>query len=192
LRRPAGIACLAVALPGAAQAHDAFGDLGPFYQGLLHPLVDPSQGLALAAVAVLLARQPLAAVRTAFAVLACAALAAALLHPFLPVSVLSVQLAGVLGVAAGLAALSGLAVPVILLAAFGAGVALLAAMAGDTPSGLRASALTAGGTALGITLFVLLLWGAVDLLQSRLGRVAGAVAGSWIAAIGLMVAVLPA
>jgi urease accessory protein len=192
LRRPAGIACLAVALPGAAQAHDAFGDLGPFYQGLLHPLVDPSQGLALAAVAVLLARQPLAAVRTAFAVLACAALAAALLHPFLPVSVLSVQLAGVLGVAAGLAALSGLAVPVILLAAFGAGVALLAAMAGDTPSGLRASALTAGGTALGITLFVLLLWGAVDLLQSRFGRVAGAVAGSWIAAIGLMVAVLPA
>lgn len=192
MRRPAGIACLAVALPGAAQAHDAFGDLGPFYQGLLHPLVDPSQGLVLAAVAVLLARQPLAAVRTAFAVLACAALAAALLHPFLPVSVLSAQLAGVLGVAAGLAALSGLAVPVILLAAFGAGAAVLAAMAGDTPSGLRASALTAGGTALGITLFVLLLWGAVDLLQSRLGRVAGAVAGSWIAAIGLMVAVLPA
>lgn len=192
MRRFAEVACLAVALPRAAQAHDAFGDLGPFYQGVLHPLVDPSQGLVLAAVAVLLARQPLAPARTAFAVLACAALAASVLHPLLSFPPLSAQLAGVLGLAAGLAALSGLTLPVILLAAFGAGVALLAAMAGDTPSGLRATALTAGGTALGITLFVLLLWGVVDLLQSRLGRVAGAVAGSWIAAIGLMVAVLPA
>ncbi len=56
------------------------------------------------------------------------------------------------------------------------------------PPGFRPSALAAVGGALGIALFGLLVWGLVDLLQRRVGRVAGAVAGSWIAAVGLMAA----
>lgn len=185
------LALLATAVPGAANAHDAFGDLGPFYQGLLHPLADPAQGLILAAVAVLLARQPLDSARTAFAVLAGAALVAAVLHPILPVPALSVQLAGTMALVTGVAALTGLTLPAVPLAAIGAAVALFAALSGDVPEASREAALTAGGTALGIALFVLLLWGAVDLLQARLGRIAGAVAGSWIAAVGLMAMALP-
>lgn len=182
----------AAALPGTAQAHDAFGNLGPFYQGLLHPLADPTQGLILAAAAVLLARQPLASVRAAFAVLAGAALVAAVLHPVLPLAGLPVQLAGAVALVTGAAALTGLTLPTVPLAATGGTIALLATMAGDTPDGLREAGLTAGGTALGIALFVLLVWGAVDLLQARLGRVAGAVAGAWVAAVGLMAVALPA
>lgn len=173
------------------RAHDAFGDLGPFYQGLLHPLADPAQGLILAAVAVLLARQPLSSVRPAFATLACVALIAAVLHPFLAIAGVSVQLAGAVALVAGGAALTGMALPSILLAVIGGAVATFAVFSGDTPAGLREAALTAGGTALGITLFVLLLWGGVDQLQARLGRIAGAVAGSWVSAVGLMAVALP-
>jgi hypothetical protein len=37
----------------------------------------------------------------------------------------------------------------------------------------------------------LLLWASFDLLRRRIGEIACAVAGSWVAAIGIMTAVLP-
>ena len=81
-RAAPALAIGALLAPGPAAAHDAFGDLGPFYVNLLHPLADPAQGLLIAAVAVLLARQPLATVRPAYAALALAGAAAVLLAAF--------------------------------------------------------------------------------------------------------------
>jgi hypothetical protein len=92
------------------------------------------------------------------------------------------------GVGLGLAALSGRDLgrwPSI-------GLAVLAGIVGglaiDLPAGLRAASLGAFGGAVGIALAALLVWGLVDMLQHRFGRVAGAVAGSWIAAVGTMAA----
>ena len=68
--RRLALALVAAVLPGAAAAHDAFGVLCPVYAVLLHSLADPGQTLVLVATGVLLARQPLATVRSTWAALA--------------------------------------------------------------------------------------------------------------------------
>jgi len=178
--------------PGAAAAHDAFGDLGPFYASLLHPLADPAQAVLLAATAILLARQPIGSVRPAYAALAAGGLLLAGLHVALPVPAPALQVMGLVAALLAGVALPGrrLPVPVLCLAVvLAAGIAALAL---DRPDDARAAMLSVFGGAAGIALVVLLLWGALDLLQARLGRVAGAVAASWAAATGLMTAALPA
>lgn len=185
----AGVAALLS--PGVAQAHDAFGDLGPFYGGLLHPLVDPAQGLILIALAVLLARQPRGSVRIAYvAIVVCVSLAA-FAHMFSLGPVPGIRIVGLIVAALGILALAGLRLPVAIMGIVAGFLAAFAGFAGDVPEDARAVVLSACGTALGVSLLVLLIWAALDLLQARLGRVAGAVAGSWVAAIGIMATALP-
>ena len=76
-------------------------------------------------------------------------------------------------------------------AGLAAAAAIAAGFAIDLPPSARPGLLAALGGAAGIALLALFVWGAVDLATRRVGPVAGAVAGSWIAAIGLMTAVLP-
>lgn len=185
-------ALLALLASGSAQAHDAFGDLGPFYGGLLHPLVDPGQGLLLAAMAVLLARQPIRHVRGAFLALLVGVTLAQVVHAILqPLPGIGTQAVGPIVAVLGLLALIGLTLPAPATGLLAGGLAGLAGLSTDIPDGPRAALLAAGGGALGIALFVLLIWNAIDLLQARLGRIAGAVAGSWILAIGIMATALP-
>ena len=193
MRRQGYVPALLIALlaPGSASAHDAFGDLGPFYANLLHPLADPKQGLLIAAVAILLARQPLDTVRPAYAALvvggAVTILVGALVSPDPP----GLRVTGLVAAALGTAALFGLTLrplPAMLLAA---AIAVAAGLAVDLPPGTRAAALSAFGAMLGIALSALLVWGLVDTARRRLGPVAGAVAGSWVAAVGIMAAALP-
>jgi hypothetical protein len=193
LPRHIPLAVLAFGLvPEAALAHDAFGDLGPFFGALLHPLADPAQGLLLAATATLLARQPVAGVRVAYAVLLAGCLAITLVQALWPMNAPSAQFIGALAAALGLLALWGVALRTGLLAAVAGGAAVLAGLAADGLGGDgRSDLLAALGGMAGTALFVLLLWAALDALQDRLGRVAGAVAASWVAAVGLMVAALP-
>jgi hypothetical protein len=191
--RPAQAAAFAfpvALLPTAAAAHDAFGDLGPFYATLLHPLADPSQGLVLAAAGVLLARQPLETVRPAYAALALVGAMTVLLGGLAAHGNPGLGLVAVGSAGLGLAALSGVALGRWPAVALAVAAAVMAGLAIDLPPGPRAGSLAALGGALGIALACLLVWGLVDLLQRRLGRVAGAVAGSWIAAVGLMAAAL--
>jgi hypothetical protein len=190
--RRAGLALAAALLPGAASAHDAFGDLGPFYASLLHPLADPAQGLLIAAVAVLLARQPLTTVRPAYAELAaCAALAVAL-HLVASPAPPGPRATGLAVAALGLVAVLGWRLPAVVAAVRAAAGAVTAGLAVELPAAGRAAALAAAGGAAGVALFALLIWGGVDYASRRLGPVAGAVAGAWIAAIGVMSAALPA
>ncbi len=190
--RRLALAVVLALVPAAASAHAAFGDLGPFYASLLHPLADPAQGLLIVAAAVLLARQPLATVRPAYAALAlCGALAVALHAVVTPPSP-GLRATGVAIAVLGALALSGLRLGVLLTAALAAAAAIAAGCAVDLPPGPRPGLLAALGGAAGIALAALLVWGAVDLAIRRIGPVAGAVAGSWLAAIGLMTAVLPA
>jgi hypothetical protein len=190
--RHAVLALVCVLLPGAASAHDAFGDLGPFYASLLHPLADPAQGLLIAAVAVLLARQPLTTVRPAYAALAaCGALAVAL-HFVASPAPPGPRATGFAVAALGLVAVFGWRLPAVVAAVLAAAVAVTAGLAVELPAAGRAAALAAAGGAAGVALFALLIWGGVDYASRRLGPVAGAVAGAWIAAIGVMSAALPA
>lgn len=192
MKRPAvGVALTVLLGPATAQAHDAFGDLGPFYGGLLHPLVDPAQGLVLTALAVLLARQPRDSVQVAFVAVVIGAVIAAFTHMVLPAPAPSVRLVGLVVAALGLLALAGPRLAAPLMATIAGSLAIFAGFAGDMPADTRAAILSASGTALGVALPVLLIWAALDWLQARLGRIAGAVAGSWIAAIGVMAAALP-
>jgi hydrogenase/urease accessory protein HupE len=59
------VACL---VPAPALAHDAFGDLGPFYASFLHPLADPLQAALLVGTAAFLAGRPLSVTRAALPV----------------------------------------------------------------------------------------------------------------------------
>lgn len=185
-RRFAPLAGLAAISPERALGHDAFGDLGPFYGALLHPLADPVQGLILAGIAVLLARQPIASVRGAWISLAVVGTLIVGLGALVPLAgpgpvVISLSAAGL-----GVLALTGLDLGRWPSIAFSVGAAILAGLAVDLPDGPRAASLAAFGGAVGIALVALLVWGFVDSLQNRFGRVAGAIAGSWIAAIGTM------
>jgi hypothetical protein len=194
VRRWTGVAAALAAaiLPNLAAAHDAFGDMGPFYANLLHPAADPAQGVALAGAAAFLARQPLDTVRPAYAALALGGAMATLaaitgLAPP-PPPLLAAILACLLGAGAVLPfRLPGLAAAPL---AGGAGVA--AGLALSAGPGLRDAALGLLGGALGVALAPLLLWGAMDLAIRRIGPVVGAVIGAWVAAVGIMTAALGA
>jgi urease accessory protein len=191
-RAPLLAALIAGGFAKPALAHDAFGDLGPFYANLLHPLADPGQGLLIAAIAVLLAGQPLAAVRPAYAALALAGAATILLGALVPLDPPGLRTTGLLAAALGAAALLRMPLRPLAAALLAGAIAVAAGLAVDLPPGPRTAGLPALGAALGLALAAIFVWGFVDLARRRLGPVAGAVAGSWIAAVGILAAALPA
>ncbi len=186
------IAVTLAAIPVPAAAHDAFGDLGPFYAALLHPLADPVQGLMLAAVALFLARQPIDTVRPAYATAVAAGLGVLVLG-----QVIALPSAGQVALltATLIAALAVLFKPVpdavaaCLLAGLLGG---LGALSFDQVTGGRVAVLTVLGGAASIALVTLFVWGAADWANRRLSPYATLVAASWVAAVALMVAVVPA
>ena len=184
-------AVLLALTPWPAAAHDAFGDLGPFYANLLHPLADPAQAVLLAGFAVLLARQPLESVRIGYAALAIAGTFTVLCALVLGVSPPSLLAVGLLATALGVCALPKWRTPRVAIVALGVAVAVLAGLGVERASGLRPGILTVLGAAIGLGVATLLLWASFDLLRRRIGEIACAVAGSWVAAIGIMTAVLP-
>jgi hypothetical protein len=190
-RLGSAVAAILVLVPGTAAAHDAFGDLGPFYTNLLHPLADPGQALVLAGFAVLLARQPIETVRRGYAVHAFAAAATVALAALIAVPPPGALATGVLAAGLGGVALFGRPLPRTAVIVLGAAAAGLAALAAERVAGLRAGTLAALGAATGLAVASLLLWSAFDLLQRRIGGIACAVAGSWVAAIGIMMTALP-
>lgn len=186
-------ATLALALaPGAAMTHDAFGDMGPFYANLLHPLADPAQGLVLAGSAAFLARQPLDTVRPAYAALALGGAAAAVAAMLGATSGLSTRTAALLACLLGAGAMAWFAAPRWLAVALAGAAGLAAGLTLTAGAGLRDAALGLAGGALGVALAPLLVWGLVDLAVRKVGPVAAAVAGSWVAAVGIMTAALGA
>ncbi len=184
--RRLGLALPALLAPGPALAHDAFGDLGPFYGSLLHPLADPLQAILLVGTAAFLAGRPLAAVRLALPLFAGAAALAALalsMHPSLAAPPL---LLGSGALLAGLAA--ALPAP---WAPRWAGLSLAAATGALTglapeapPDGLLLQPLL--GTILGIAMLGTLLWFGLETAGRRLTPLVPRVAGSWVAAVGIL------
>ncbi len=185
--------CLALAgVPAPAVAHNAFGDLGPFYAAFLHPLADPAQGLLLAAAALCLARQPLGIVRPAYAALAAGGLAALVVGLIVTMPVPELRVMTVLALVLALAALLRPQAGAAVVVALAAGAGVLAALPLDTGADGRAAMLTVLGGAAGIALTALLVWGLADLANRRLSPLSSLVAAAWVSAIALMAMVLPA
>jgi hypothetical protein len=178
-------------LPGSASAHDAFGDLGPFYASLLHPLADPAQAVVLAGFAVLLARQELVTVRRGYAGFAVASAVAVPAAAWLALPGVELFAAGALATLLGLAVLLGQRLPGLAVVGLGLVAASLASLAFDAATGLRDGLLLVLGGTLGLATATLLLWSLFDLLRRRIGDIACAVAGSWVAAVGIMTMALP-
>jgi len=189
MRFAVALALLLAARP--ASAHDAFGDLGPFYANLLHPLADPAQAVMLAGFAAVVALQPLETVRPGWALHAAAGTltVAALAVATLPTAPMVVV--GMAAACLGIAAVVGARLPRPAVVGLGIAAAVIAALAADRPAGPREALLVTLGGALGLAATSLLLWSLFDALRRRLGDIACKVAGSWVAAIGIMTAALP-
>jgi hypothetical protein len=185
MRRPALILLLAGA-PGPAFSHDAFGDLGPFYASLLHPLADPMQAALVIGTAAFLAGRSLGAVRVALPVFV---VAAALSHlalgwgaELVPPAIFPALAAVAVGGAATLPDRWTRASAGFLL------VAVVGAFAGLAPDRPPAEGALQPilGTVLGIGVLTTLAWAALDAAARRISPLAPAVAGSWVAAVGLL------
>ena len=180
------VVVLAAAAPAPAMAHDAFGDLGPFYASFLHPLADPLQAALILGAAAYLAGRPLGTVRIAlplFVAVAALSLLLATRRPDLVPGTLA--LASVLVATGGAALLPARMTPAWVSFAL---VALAGVFAGLAPGGIAAPdglQPLAGGT-LGIAVLATLAWVALDALSRRISPVAPAVAGSWVVALGLL------
>lgn len=185
--RRSGPALLLLALPGPAHAHDAFGDLGSFYASALHPLADPMQAALVVGTAAFLAGRSLGTVRRALPLfLAAAALSHILLGwklGVVPSPLLPAAAAVAIGIAAALPDRWTRATAVLLLVAAAGG---LVGLAPDLPpeDGALPPLL---GTALGLAVMTTLAWAVLDAFARRVSWVAPAVAGSWVAAVGLLV-----
>jgi hypothetical protein len=171
---------------GPARAHDAFGDLGPFYASLLHPLADPMQAALVIGTAAFLAGRALGTVRLALPVFAATAALAHLLLSWrlgvLPPPLLVAVAAVAVGGAATLPDRwtrdpAGL----VLVAATG----VLVGLAPDRPPA-QGALQPILGTVLGVAILATIAWAALDAAARRLSPLAPAVAGSWVAAVGLL------
>ena len=185
MRRPAVLA-LALSAPAPALAHDAFGDLGPFYASLLHPLADPMQAALVIGTAAFLAGRSLGTVRVALPVFAAAAALSHLLLGWrmgvLPHPLLAAVAAFAVGSAATLPdRWTRVPAGLILVAATG----ILVGLAPDRPPA-QGALQPILGTVLGVAILATLAWAALDAAARRVSPLAPAVAGSWVAAVGLL------
>jgi hypothetical protein len=172
------------AAPSPALAHDAFGDLGPFYASLLHPLADPLQAALVIGTAALLARRGAETVRLALPVFMAGAmlgLGVAWRLDLVPAPLLPPFIAVACGLAATLPA--RWAPPWLVLPLF-AVTGGLAGLAPGRPDGAALQSLLGG--VLGIGIFATLAWAGLDALARRVTPLAPAVAGSWVAAVGIL------
>ena len=185
MRRPSLVLLLAAA-PGPALSHDAFGDLGPFYASLLHALADPMQAALVIGTAAFLAGRTLGTVRVALPVFAAAAALSHLVLSWhlgvLPPPLLAAAAVVAVGGAATLPdRRTRLRAGLLLVAATG----VLAGLAPDRPPA-EGALQPILGTVLGIALLATLAWAALDAAARRVSPLAPAVAGSWVAAMGLL------
>jgi hypothetical protein len=175
---------LATIAPSPALAHDAFGDLGPFYASLLHPLADPLQGALVIGTAAVLAGRETGTVRLALPVFMAAAvlgLGLAWRPGVVPTPLLTAAVAVAVGLTATVPARwLPLWVVLPLVAVSGA----LAGLAPGRPDGAALQSLLGG--VLGIGIFATLAWAGLDALARRVTPLASAVAGAWVAAVGIL------
>lgn len=183
-----GLATVLVALyPTASLAHDAFGELGPFYASFLHPLADPLQATLLLGISAFLAGRALSFAQIAFPLLVASSSVAALALDAGQAAGLPPLLGPIVAFFVGLAAMVPEAIKPRLVAF--TLVAVTGALAGLAPDvqGEDIILLRFFGTVFGITVLAVIAWFALDAFARHVTLIAPRVAGSWVAAIGILV-----
>ena len=186
-RRVLGAVGLTLVAVSPAHAHLMSTGFGPFYDGLTHLLVTPEDLLPVVALALLGGLHGPRIGRTVVFALPVAWLAGSLLGPLVvpPVTMPAVRAAGTVAVGGMVAAgrqlppgvVGGLAVVVGLFAGTLGGIGIATA---------HASLLSVAGVIAALFVLLSLLAGQVASLRAPWARVMVQVAGSWIAAIGLL------
>ncbi|MFG0274007.1 MAG: HupE/UreJ family protein [Phycisphaerales bacterium] len=190
MRRGATIGVVAVfgAPCASARAHLVSTELGPFYDGVAHTLVTPTDLLAIAALAILATmagrRAPawmLVALAIGWAAAASAAFGAERVH------LESALLAPALLLGLGLAGAAGARLPATGAAVAGAVVGTSLGLVSGTAARVEDGAwLTVAGICTGVFGAAALLLGACAWLERREWIVVMRIAASWIAAVGLL------
>jgi hydrogenase/urease accessory protein HupE len=174
-------------VPGATQAHLVTSGLGPFYDGALHLLLSPSDMLGLVAAALLAGLHGRAAARRTVVVMPLCWLLAGIAGMHLEMTAdlgwLSVASFALLGVLVAADARMPLIAVVTLTGAF---AALQGLVNGSTLASIGANATSLAGMVLTVLVLVLLASAAVTGLRAFWARVAVRVAGSWVAAAGML------
>ena len=186
----AGLALAALLIGvGPACAHDVVAGVGGFYGGLIHPLLVPAHGLALAALGLLIGQQtPRAGLKAVFA-------AALLLGVIVIVSAFAARDVdyAILGIAAAAGVAVAIARPLsVVVSCPLAAVAGVAIELDSVPQGIsmQTTFLALAGTAVGAFLVVMFLADLAVCLQRDWQRIGARVAGSWIAASAILVLAL--
>ena len=189
VRRPLLVLALgaAFAAPSRAHAHLLSTGFGPFYDGLAHLFVTPEEILPVVALALLAGLHgPRFGRAVVFALPAAwltGSVAALLVAPHVTTPVA----AAVITVALGGMVAAGATLPLALVVGFAVALGLLAGgFNGIELATARSSPQGAAGVTTALFVLVSLLAGQVTALRALWARVAVRVAGSWIAAIGLL------
>jgi hydrogenase/urease accessory protein HupE len=169
-----------------AHAHSPIKGIGAFYNGLVHPILEPSHFLALLAIGLLVGRQEVNVRRIALAAIVAG----------IVVFLFAAMLLAKSGFAIGpiLAALVA-AILVALSIRLNVYLAAIIALAGAALVGLdsvqnsftgRQFYISGAGTAIGVVLLAVYAGGMSALMEKPLQKIAVRIAGSWIAAITIL------
>ena len=184
---PARLAALAVLLPATAHAHLVTTGLGPLYDGIGHLLVSPDDLVPVVAMALLAGLSGKAASRWALFVLPLAWVVGGLAGDRLQSPLPRGTPAGVSFLVLGILVATGRRLPPALVAVLAAALGLVHGwLNGVTLAVAGRDALGLAGIAVAAFVLVALMAAAVVSLRPPWTRFAVRVAGSWIAATGLL------
>jgi hydrogenase/urease accessory protein HupE len=191
-RRGAFIAlCVALCtVPQAAAAHGSVQGLGNFFSGVVHPLFEPAQLIALVALGLLIGQRGLSATRPAalcFVLGALLGLLAAMFGAAPAIDSFLLAGAGLIG----LAVLTATPLPRALCAVVAAGVGLAVGL-GSGPEAATGSARVVMllGTAVGVCVWMFNVVGLVHEAKRPWLRIGVRVVGSWITATAVLMTAL--
>jgi len=176
-----------VLLPTKADAHLVTTGMGPFYDGAMHLLLSPGDLLGLIAAVLLAGLRGARAGRLTVIVLPAAWFAAGLLGLYQPLTIVLPWLSVLSFVALGmLVAVNPKLPPMAVAAMAGLYGALHGLLNGSALAAIGAGPLTLTGIALTALIIGLLCSALVVSLHAYWARIAVRVAGSWIAAVGML------
>jgi urease accessory protein len=187
MRRWAALILLLAGLPSAAHAHLMTTGLGPFYDGLAHLFVTPEDLLPIIALSLLAGLRGPGFGRTVLFTLPLACLAGSLAGLLVTSPVAFPLVGAALTIALGAMVASDLSLPLAALA----GIAIFLGLFSGGVSGIEMArtqglGLSAIGAASAVFVLVAIIAGNIAALKAHWARIAVRIAGSWIAASGLL------
>lgn len=181
-RHGAALAAGGALAPSTASAHLVQSGLGPFYDGLLHPLISLEDLLPVLALAVLAGLRGAAHARWLLVVVPLAWLAGFALGGAVPVNRGVLLAVGAFGVALSFAAAADLRLPRLGLLLIGGVLGIAQGLVVGPDGGL----LGAAGSAVTVGAVLAIVSGEVATLRAAWTRIAARVLASWTAAAGML------